>query len=382
MCSRTPGSGNARRPVQRSRRPLPHRFAAVLAAAGFAAWLGGASARAEPAPSPWSSAGHLDLDSMAGFGSGHKLGSESSALLQWGGRFDTGRAGAWKGGRFDLSIEGVRAAGNPTAGTGVLQWPSNEWAPNFLRVYQATFRQRWSHALVRVGIMDVNQYFESSDVADLLHNASFGLAPSFTSNFNDPSFPNPGLGAMGEVHWAHAWRARAGIWQGNPPQLAGALYDGSLRLLELERDWGHSEGGPADDLKLGVWRYTQPVASLGADTAGGYLVGEMRWRQGFRRWGAFVLGGTTPATGNLVRRFAAAGLLLQHPFSQRPRDAFSIGLTQVRIRALHAETILESTYSWQLTRRVALQPDVQRAWNPSGQGAPAWIAGVRVHLVF
>ena len=52
---------------------------------------------------------------------------------------------------------------------------------------------------MRVGVMDINQYFEASDVSDLLHNSSFGLAPNFTANFNDPSFPNPDLAPRASI---------------------------------------------------------------------------------------------------------------------------------------------------------------------------------------
>ena len=351
-------------------------------AATVAAWLCVASLASAHASIVVSS-GRLDLNTAGGFAGGRHLGSESSALLQWGASLDTSQAGWWRGGRFDVSVEGVRAGGSPSAGTQVLQWPDNEWAPNFLRVYQATYEQRWQRALLRAGIMDINQYFEASDVADLLHNASFGLAPTFTANFNDPSFPNPGLGAMVQWRADSAWRARAGVWQGDPPGLGGALHRGDLSVFEVERDWGSTGAdAPATDLKLGAWRYSQPDAALGANTAGAYVVGETRWREAGRQWGAFVLAGNAPADRNLVRDFLGAGVLVGGPFAGRPDDSFSAGVTQVRISGLHAETVLEAVYSWQLASDLALQPDVQRVWAPGGLGAPAWIAGARLHLTF
>ncbi len=362
------------------------RLARARRAAWFGAWLALACAgqAARPArAAALTTGGHLDLNLMGGFAGTRQLGTESSALLQAGAHLDTGRAGWWRGGALTMQLEGVRAAGDPAAGTRALQWPDNEWAPDFLRVYQFTVRQRWQDTLVRAGIMDINQYFESSDVADLLHNASFGLAPTFTANFNDPSFPNPGLGAMVQWRPAAAWSARAGIWQGDPPGLRGALRRGALRVLELEHAWGPVAGGATpDDVEVGVWRYTQPDPALGADSSGAYLVEQLRWRQAWRHWGSFVLAGDAPAQGNQVRRFVAAGVLLTHPFAERPHDAASVGLTQVRVTTLHAETVAEATYSWRVSSDVALQPDLQRVWNPGGQGAPAWIAGLRLHLVF
>lgn len=153
-------------------------------------------AAAEP-DSTLQTSGKFDLTPNANVSGGLQSRAASSALLQWGGSLDTGAAHWWPGGHIDFSIEGVRADGNLPARTGAIQLPSNEWSPNFLRVYQLTYTQDLGPTQWRAGIMDLNQYFGSSDVAGLLQNGTFGLAPNFTGNFNAPSFPNPGLGLMG-----------------------------------------------------------------------------------------------------------------------------------------------------------------------------------------
>ncbi|MBX9717019.1 MAG: carbohydrate porin, partial [Burkholderiaceae bacterium] len=181
-------------------------------------------------------AGHLDLNSMTDLSGGLQSRPASSALFQWGGSLDTRPTLGWAGGSIEFSAEGVRSDGNLPARTGAVQIPSNEWAPNFLRLYQLTYRQQLGAAMVRVGIMDFNQYFDASDLPDLLRNSSFGPAANFT-NIQAPTFPNPGLGAMTEYRFNPDWLARAGVWQGNPPALPGALHQGALWLGEMERDW-------------------------------------------------------------------------------------------------------------------------------------------------
>jgi porin len=355
---------------------MPKRLLPSLTAVAFAATLLAAHA---DTPNPLSVAGHFDVDAMANLAGGTGAHSESSALLQWGGSYDTGAANWWNGGLFEFSLEGVRSGGSGDAGSGAVQIPSNEWAPDFLRVYQATYRHDFGGADLRAGIMDVNQYFESSDQASLLHNSSFGMLPNVMANTDGPSFPNPGLGAMGEARLGSAWQARAGLWQGDPPALGGAFAHGGFGIAELERDWSAGDA-LASDVKLGLWHDTNPF--LGALASGGYLIGETRWKQGGQSWGAFVLAGTSPEQANLVHGFAAAGLLLGAPFAARAQDQASVGISRVTLATGAPETVAEAVYSWQLTPVVALQPDVQRFWNPGGSGAAAWIAGARLHVGF
>ena len=356
----------------------PHR----LLAAGFLLAKAIAPAHAD-ALAGLSSSGRLDLDSMSNLSGGLQSRAASSALLQWSASLDTASAGWWAGGHVDFSLEGVRSDGNLPARTGAVQLPSNEWAPNFLRVYQLSYAQDLGAAQLRAGIMDLNQYFEASDVADLLHNGTFGMSPNFTANINDPSFPNPGLGGMANWKFAAGWQARAGAWQGNPPGLAGALHDGVLGIGELERDWGASAEQPATDLKVGAWHYAHAAGSgFGATTSGAYVVGETRWQAVRRNWGAFVLAGTSPAQVNLVTEFAAAGLLVTGLLPQRPQDQFSLGFGRVQLHAPAPETFVEAVYSWQLGPSLSLQPDLQWFDHPGGANPGAWVAGLRTHLSF
>ena len=330
-----------------------------------------------------SSFGRLDLDTMSNFSGGLQSRLASSVLLQWSASLDATAAGWWPGGHFDFSLEGVRSDGNLLARTGAIQLPSNEWAPNFLRVYQLTYAQDMGSARLRTGIMDLNQYFEASDVADLLHNGTFGMSPNFTANINDPSFPSPGLGLMGNWRVASGWQARAGIWQGNPPGLAGALREGALSIGEVERDWGAGSEQPTTDLKLGAWHAAHaPGSGFGATTSGAYVVGETRWQAAGRSWGAFALAGSSPAQGNLVTEFAATGLLLTGLLPQRPLDQFSLGFGRVQLHAPAPETFVEAVYSWQLSSALYLQPDLQWFDHPGGTNPGAWVGGLRMHLGF
>lgn len=326
--------------------------------------------------------GRMDLNSLSNLSGGLQSRAASSALLQWGGSLATGPNLGWPGGLIEFSVEGVHVDGNLPARTGAVQIPSNEWVPNFLRLYQLSYRQQIGAATVRLGIMDFNQYFDASDQPDLLQNSSFGPAANFT-NIQAPTFPNPGLGAMAEYRFNPDWLARTGVWQGNPPVLKGSLHQGALWLGEVERDWTVAgQSSPQSDLKLGIWHEHEVDPSAGPSTSGGYLVGETRWLLGPQQWGAFVLAGTSPGQVNLVTQFLAAGFLVTGPCPNRPQDQFSMGVSRVNLHAPAPETVLEVVYSWQLTPSVALQPDVQRFWHPGGSNPSALVVGMRLHDTF
>jgi porin len=272
----------------------------------------------------------------------------------------------------------VRAAGDLPARTGAVQIPNNEWAPDFLRLYQLSYRQQLGAAAVRVGIMDFSQYFDANEQAALLQNSSFGPAANFT-NVQAPTFPNPGLGAMAEYRFNPQWSARAGVWQGDPPGLRAVFRRGALWLGELAHDGPTGgQGSPPSVLKLGVWHESQRDPAVGPATSGAYLVGERRWTRGARQWGSFVLAGTSPSQPNLVTQFLAAGFVVTGPWAGRPQDRLSLGVSRVNLRAPAPETVLEAVYSWQLSPRLALQPDVQRFWHPGGGEPGTVVAGLRL----
>ncbi len=132
--------------------------------------------------------GHLDSEAVGVMAGGLHHQAASDALLQLGGSLDTAKAGLWPGGTFDFSLMGVKTNGNLPAQTGAVQTTSNDWAPNFLRLYQFSYAQDLGAGFVRAGIMDVNYYFASVGLAGQLLNASFGPVPTLTSNADMPPF--------------------------------------------------------------------------------------------------------------------------------------------------------------------------------------------------
>ena len=341
-----------------------------LAVAALACLLA-VPAAAAPA---WDMSGRVDLDSMVDLSRSGAPRSGTSELWQWGGTLDAGRAWGWHGISLDVGAQAVHASGDSAMGSAAVQGPSNEWASDFARIIALDVTARLPHATLRAGILDLNQYFESSDQAALLHNSSFGMAPNFTANVATPTFPVPGAAAMMRTSPARHWIVRAGVWQGAPPVHAGGFSHGSLWIGEVERQ----AAGDRADVKLGLWhaRGTHP------EVTGAYLVGDTRWRSSAHRWGAFVLAGSTPAAATEIGTFIAAGVRVHAPLSGRGDDQLSLGVSRATIAAARPETVVEVVYRWRLGDGADLEPDLQYIAQSGGGPTSAWVGGMRLHIGF
>lgn len=323
---------------------------------------------------------HLDLETLGVVAGRGARQAVSIAALQAAASIDTAQAGWWRGGQFDIMLMGLGSSGNLQTDTGAVQLPSNLWAPDFLRLYQLSYRQQLGPGAVQVGIMDMNNMFDTTGVAGHLHNASFGIAPTLTSNANIATFPNPGLGLMGALDLPDGWSVQAGVWQGDPPSMTGALHRGTLWIAETDRTWTDATL-QTSSLKLGIWHLQQGNPTYGADSGGLYGVNEWRWKDDTsRHWAAFLQGGFSPAASNPVRAYLGAGLRLIGLDRARPDDVLTVGMAHARLRGLPSETVVEAVYSAEIAPHVYLQPDIERIRHPGGSPGRQWVAGIRIHL--
>ncbi|MHB1202288.1 MAG: carbohydrate porin [Acidithiobacillus sp.] len=355
-------------------------------------------------------AGHLDSELFSNYSGGIRRGSEANMVGQLGLDYDTRKAGLWEGGQLTFSIMGIYSGGIQPDYSGDIQTASNIWAPPAVRIYDAAYRQKFTHWLnARIGITDINYYFDVTGNALQLVNSSFGITPTLTANVaGTATFPYPGLGAMISAHDA-VWSSKVGIFQGDHQHRLSAFDRGYMALWEGGIHWdAKGDDDPdndADDygkyvLKIGAWRYKQPhpdLPGLSPSTAGVYAVAEGNWElPGNRDLGAFVQMGGAPQDFNPVPWYLGVGLRLGHPFPARRNDSLSIGMARAWLRsgpvanslevapaAIHsAETAYEITYAAQLSEHVTLQPDLQYIHRPSGYYPDAIVGILRLHIEF
>jgi len=114
-------------------------------------------------------------DFVSNFGGGISTGSTYLGLADLFLRFNTQKAGLWKGG--DFLIRGANShGGEPSVNlVGDFQGISNIEAGNHTFLYEIWFKQAILNVTVTIGLQDLNAEFANSEVNSLFLNSSFGI---------------------------------------------------------------------------------------------------------------------------------------------------------------------------------------------------------------
>ncbi|MCE5393856.1 MAG: carbohydrate porin [Acidithiobacillus sp.] len=323
----------------------------------------------------------IDLEGVANLSGGQARGSVATGLWQGSLRLDTEKAGWWQGGAF--VVEGLVAnSGNPDNYVGDLQGVSNLTTPraHVARLYKAYYRQNVGQFTFRLGILNPNDYFNTTGVASELFNASFGIYPTISINLPyTPTYPYSSLGAMLSYTWQqstllvgafnadgtqdlrHPWGAEGQIYYGEWDQLVPA---GSGEItLKL--------GGYYNHVSSAYLAQNTPFG--GAPSQGGYYgAAEYRWKAGNgSEWGAFLQGGGAPNSSVVspVNAYVGAGLRLRNFLPGSARSTLTIGLNRAWLRQSGAESAIEINFRQPVFHSFYLQPDLQYIINP-GARAP------------
>jgi porin len=284
--------------------------------------------------------------------------------------------------------------------TGDIQTASNIEGVGAVRLFDIwADQQLGGGASVRVGLMDLNETFDSIDPASLFLNSSHGIGADIArSGLNGPSiFPVSALGL--QLGWTvtKALSLHAAAFDAVPGDLARPkrfvavkLDDGALLIGQADYHFG--KGAQAS---LGVWGYTEPFDAI-ADPGRrlqarpgvyGSVEGPLPGPWKPRGW---LRAGTADGRVQAVSGYFGAGVVWTPP--TRPKDKFGLAVARAviggpaqRAQGLpKAETSWEASYSYQLNGLVTLQPDVQYIVNPAGgPGRPDALAvGLRVQVEF
>ncbi len=289
-------------------------------------------------------------------------------------------------------------------------WPSDtqavsniETGTRALRLYEAWIDQKIGrHASLRAGLYDLNAEFDALDAAGLFVSSPNGIGTDFgQSGENGPSiFPSTSLAARLAVMPAEGWTLRAAVLDGVPGDPAHPRRtaielgngDGALLVGEVEAPLG---GGK---LLLGHWRYTANFErndgkGAGDGNEGTYIRAELPLleRSG-RTVDAFVRLGTARGRFNMFGRFADGGLTFGGWIPGREQDAFGIALAAAFTSDSHraatgaaaSEVAVEATYRAQLSRWLAIQPNIHYIRRPSAdlRIADSLVLGIRAEASF
>ncbi len=314
----------------------------------------------------WS--GYAKIEDVYNVRGGIKQGSVLNGVGAIKSTLNTEAAQLWSGGQFTLGILGIVSTHNQSFYTGAIQTVSNLSAQSLLRLSDFAYEQTVTETTkIRLGVMDINNYFNVTEAASGLLNSAFGVCPILSANMPVATYPYSGYGAIIDVT-TNPLEMQLGIFQGNPQHLHTVFYNGYTLIGEIVGHLDPNQKSGSDIiLKGGAWHYAQSNPTIGHNTDGLYVIAERIWKNTENQQrGVFLQLGSAPKKTNTVPYYFGGGFNTTALFPERASDVLSLGFTQVRVRGASAETIFEITYAIQLANKFSLIPDLQYVLNPAG----------------
>ncbi|MEM8844165.1 MAG: carbohydrate porin [Pseudomonadota bacterium] len=316
---------------------------------------------------------------------------------------DTEKLGWWKGGTFFIYYENLHGDENKTddAVGGPLDSVSSLVADSFSQFSAWWYQHEFASGKVRLkaGKDDANTEFMSSDTTGAFINAGF----SSPANILYPTFPDPGLGFMGEFQVVDWLSLSAGIYgadlNGRSNQDQG-LFDGDHISL-AQFNITPTAGDYAGTYRFGGWYSTLETDEIVPDgetpkdydnNYGLFVLFDQpiyvpKNDNGRRVDGFFELS-WAPDDRNLVTNYFAFGTLVTGLIPSRPADqtglafSFAEASNNLSSEGITDEKVFELFYSANVNPWLAVQPDLQWILDPGGDGDNAFVAGLRTTITF
>ena len=282
--------------------------------------------------------------------------------------------------------------------------------------YQAWLQQNSADGSLSLlaGLYAIDSEFYVTDTSGLFLQPPYGMSAEMAQSGRNgpPVFPMGAL-ALRLKYNASDFYAQGALTDGVPGNLNDAhgtqirldKGDGTLAVVEF----GYTpavEEGSYSKTSLGLWRYSARVSDLvDVDVLGNpvqridqgfYVLAERTLfaEQGNAGQGlsGFVRFGTVNKDVYQADWSGSLGLNYQGLFDGRDDDAAGIAVTTSHASAKYrlanaaesSETVVELTYRAQLQSWLAVQPVVQRIFNPNMDGTirDTWIVGARLEVAF
>lgn len=341
----------------------------------------------------------------------------------------------WKGGSAFLQLISNSGGRVNLNYVGSLMGVDNFEAPvNRTGLFKAWLQQSFldDRASLRVGLYPIDTEFYVTDSSGIFLHPSFGMAAeaaSFGTLAGPSIYATSSYGARLRVDPDPAWYGMVAVTRGISsdriddagPNLSwqkgvGSMVIGEIGMSPMKAGLfgaapaaeDKSDYEPISKLALGAWRYAPRMDQLTAVNAdgeplrathwGAYVLAEQtlyRIPGSTRDLAGFIRYGLTDGKTNVLDYSLSAGLNFRGPFAGREKDSVGIAATRRHVgpqgRTLlaadsgeplqgNAETAVEVTYRAQLAPGVALQPVLQRIFNPGLTLPNATVAGARLQF--
>jgi porin len=374
--------------------------------------------RTEPPANGVKAGATYDGETVSGLSGGAKRGTLYHGSLQAQAALDLERLFGWTDTTaffYGMWLHG----GDPEDLTGAAQGVSSITGPRSVRLDEAWLQRNFMQDRLSLlgGRYDVNSEFYRLHSAALLLNSSFGMGPELSQSgpFGPSAFPSTALGARVQYKATPELVLRGAVVDAvpfhRPAEANATTHNGNGVLLLSEAAYLYRPGDPmprnrrlrtgrfsalppyADKYAIGLWRYSATFEDLSATDAagdpvlhrgsyGGYvLVDRLLTRsrkENAASVSAFLQLGIGDARVSRFGSYAGAGLAAAGLFAGRGEDELGIGLASARngshymeqqaqlgTPAKRTETVLELTYLVQVSKSIALQPDLQYIVHPN-----------------
>jgi len=285
---------------------------------------------------------------------------------------------------------------------GDIQTADNIEAVPATRLFEAYLSRLWKsgdHSVgVRLGLIDLNNQFDSIDTASIMLNSSHGVGPDLSrSGRSGPSiYPVTALGTT--VTWVSspAWTIRLGIFDGvagNPDHphafVAERLKpnDGLFVIGQIDRQVSKNAV-----LEAGLWGYSaaqQGPTNRRAHDRGAYVSYEAPLAL-LPKLDFWLRAGFADRQAQTVSGYLGGGLVQEGTFSGRTKDRIGFAIAhaivslpaQKAFQLSGAETTFELTYQAVFSRSFVVQPDIAYVHHPAGFSNAQNSLGVGLRFVF
>ncbi len=311
------------------------------------------------------------------------LGSVDSTL-----EFDFGKLGVGRG-QLVASAQSLHGRSINDSRVGAFQTPSNLDNAGFSKFTEVWYGDSYFDERVRIkiGRQYADADFNVTGNASEFLNSSYGLIPTILS----PTYPTAMLGASVWTEPAKWIAVGGGVFRGGElearDETAISIRQGLFTIAEVKLKPYSRNSAFHGVYSVGVWRQAKAAWSTRTDTRavcnGGVYATADHWFRGENSAGensgpgVFLQVGWAPAHRNEITAYVGGGVAWRGLLPTRSNDSVGLGVTQVKLSATGRETATEVYYRWQVSRKLAIQPDMQFVNRPYGTGRSAVVAGIR-----
>lgn len=363
---------------------------------------------------------------------GIRRGAVYDSLLQPQVDLDLAKLLGWTGATAHISAIAIAGPSLSSGYAGNLLNTSSINGRPAIRLYNAWAQQNIGSASIRVGLMNVDAEFFTSQTASVFVESTFGWPGILALDLpgGGPAYPLSSPGVRVKWQASPGFSVVGGVFSGDPTGGDGSnslavmqpdatrisFTGGALAIMEADFALNQDKEakGPPTTLKLGAWYASsthfqdQRFDNGGLSLADPASDGSPRNHDG--DWGIYGIIDTTlyqapggggaglsafarvagaPAAQNLISFYADGGLAYKGLLPTRPGDTAGFAVAYARIGnqarwldldyrsfgmsvpVRSAEIVLEASYQAQITPWWTLQPDVQLIVNPGGGAANA-----------